>query len=595
MTIDTARRLQALYVPVGDGVRLAADVWLPVERIAAEGAVGTVVRATRYHRSQVPPGPGPAEDSNRPEGDLWNEAGFALVVVDARGTGASFGSRSGELGEREIADYGEVVDWVAAQPWSNGRVGFYGTSYEGQAAELVAGLRNPHVVAAAALFSPYDPYRQLFYPGGSATSGRFARWMCESRLKDGVAGSSAELAALTGLPPESVPLPPPVKPVDGPDGPALLEEAVGEHQDNVDVSALLDRVPCRDDGVEGLDWKATAPASHRGETEASDVPLLIRAGWIDGAFAAGALMRFAALGNHQEVEIGPWDHGGRALVDPLRPAGVLEGDRFGPEGQGRRLVDFFARYLRRDSRDGRPGGRGKLGFCTLGTEEWRTVGSWPPEGLGTRRWYPGPRGGLTEEPGPRTTLRYRVDPATSSGGTNRWLAGESGRGAAYPGRGAADEALPSFTTPPFPDGIRVLGFPLVALRLATTGSDGAVYVYLDDVGPDGVVSYLTEGCLRFVHRGTAGPAGPAGLGVPRSFTRADRLPVVPGRFLHLAVELLPVSFVLRAGHRIRVSVAGHDASCFARYGPPDETFTLALGEDSYLDLPVLAPAEGTGP
>jgi X-Pro dipeptidyl-peptidase (S15 family) len=70
-----------------------------------------------------------------------------LVVADARGTGASFGSRPIELGPREIADYGELIDWVAAQPWSNGRVGVYGTSYEGQAAELVAGLGNPHVAA----------------------------------------------------------------------------------------------------------------------------------------------------------------------------------------------------------------------------------------------------------------------------------------------------------------------------------------------------------------------------------------------------------------------------------------------------------------
>jgi hypothetical protein len=68
-------------------------------------------------------------------------------VADARGTGASFGTRTGELSEREIKDYGELIDWIAAQPWSNGRVGVYGTSYEGQAAELTAGLGNPHLAA----------------------------------------------------------------------------------------------------------------------------------------------------------------------------------------------------------------------------------------------------------------------------------------------------------------------------------------------------------------------------------------------------------------------------------------------------------------
>ncbi len=210
--VDTSRLLQSVYVPAGDGVRLAA-----------------------------------------------------LVVVDARGTGASFGMRTGELGEREIKDYGELIGWIAAQPWSNGRVGVWGTSDEGQAAELIAGLGparlQAHLVAVAALFSPYDPYRELFYPGGCGTDGRYARWMYQSQLKDGVAGALDRLAAVTGQPAETIALPSPVKPPDGPDGPSLLEAAIGEHQLNTDVHALMGRVPFRDDRIAGLDWEATAPAA----------------------------------------------------------------------------------------------------------------------------------------------------------------------------------------------------------------------------------------------------------------------------------------------------------------------------------------------
>ena len=189
MIVDTSRRVQSAYVPAGDGVRLAVDVWLPVERTAAGGTIGTVMRVTRYHRAEAPPEPGPEADTNAAAGDLFNGAGFALVVANARGTGASFGTRAGELGEREITDYGELVDWIAAQPWSNGRVGVCGTSYEGQAAELIAGLGNAHLVAVAALFSPYDHYRELFYPGGCGTDDRYARWVYESQLQDGVAGA----------------------------------------------------------------------------------------------------------------------------------------------------------------------------------------------------------------------------------------------------------------------------------------------------------------------------------------------------------------------------------------------------------------------
>ena len=95
------------------------------------GTVGTVMRVTRYHRAEAPQEPGTEADTNAAAGDLFNGAGFALIVVDARGTGASSGTRTGELGEREITNYGELIDWIAAQPWSNGRVGVYGTGAVG--------------------------------------------------------------------------------------------------------------------------------------------------------------------------------------------------------------------------------------------------------------------------------------------------------------------------------------------------------------------------------------------------------------------------------------------------------------------------------
>ena len=588
--VDTSRRLQSVYVPAGDGVRLAVDVWLPVERTAVGGAVGTVMRVTRYHRADAPREPGPEADTSAAAGDLFNGAGFALVVVDARGTGASFGMRTGELGEREIKDYGELIGWIAAQPWSNGRVGVWGTSYEGQAAELIAGLGparlQAHLVAVAALFSPYDPYRELFYPGGCGTDGRYARWMYQSQLKDGVAGALDRLAAVTGQPAETIALPSPVKPVDGPDGPSLLEAAIGEHQLNTDVHALMGRVPFRDDRVAGLDWEATAPAACGPAIASAGVPVLVRAGWLDGGFAAGALARFVTQASHQQVEIGPWGHGGGSFADTLRPSGAAEHDPLSPASQDRRLVEFFARYL---ERDGKPGGPGSLAFGTLGTGAWQAVTSWPPADTGTQRWYLGPMGqgsGLAREAGPAGTVTYRVDGTASSGPANRWLAIDLGRAPAYPGRKQADDSLLTFTSGPLPADVHVLGFPVVTLRLATSGTDGAVYVYLDDVGPGGEVSYLTEGCLRFLHRRAAGPAEPARLGVPRTFARSDALRVVPGHLMGLTVPLLPVSAAVPAGHRLRVAIAGHDASCFTRYGPAEETFTLRLGSDSHLDLPV---------
>jgi uncharacterized protein len=599
--LDPSRRLQAVYVPAGDGVRLAVDIWLPVRRTSRGARVGTVMRVTRYHRAEGPAEPRPEADTNAAAGNLFNDAGFALVVVDARGTGASFGFRAGELSEREIRDYGELVSWVAAQPWSNGRVGMYGGSYEGQAAELTAGLGNPHLVAVAALFSPYDPYRELFYPGGCCTGGRYARWVYQTQLGDGVAGALDRLAAVTGQPAETIALPPPVKPVDGPDGAALLDAAIGDHQLNADAHELLGQVPFRDDRVAGLDWEATAPAAAGPAVAAAGIPMLVRAGWLDGGFAAGALARFMTQASYQQVEIGPWGHGGISFADPRRPSGTLADDPLSPASQDRRLVEFFARYL---ERDGEPEGPSTLTFATLGTGTWETVTAWP-EAV-AQRWYLRPAAGrtraslteaslteasLTREAGPAATVTCRVDAAASSGATNRWLAIDLGRAPAYPGRGQAGDSLLTVTSEPLPAGLHVLGFPVVTLRLATSGTDGAVYVYLEDVGPGGDVTYLTEGCLRFPHRRPAGPAGPSRLGVPRlgvprTFARPDALPVVPGDLMDLTVQLLPVSAIIPAAHRIRVAIAGHDASCFIRYGPAEETFTLSLGAGSHLDLPV---------
>lgn len=588
MLPDPTRRLQSMYVSVNQGPRIAVDVWLPLEHIAAGENVGCVIRSTRYYRAEEAPGVprGVEADSNYAEATLFNDAGLALLVADARGTGASFGSREGELGEGEIADVNELIDWAASWPWSNGRIGVYGTSYEGQAAELVARHRNPHLAAVAALFSPNDPYRQLFYPGGVATSGRFARWMCESQVKDGVVRARGRLAQLLGRPVDLLDPPTPVKPVDGDEGRALLADAIAEHQSNTDVHALMDLVPFRDDSVQGLDWQLTAPSSAYEAIASSGVPMFVRAGWVDGAFVVGALIRFAHLPNNQTVEIGPWGHGGRTRADPLRPSAPLDENEFtDPRGQDRRLVEFFSQHLA--DKPLPTSGRGALTYSTLGTDRWTTVDTWPPEGIEVRRLYPDASRALTRDPGSEYSLRLTVDAEASTGETNRWLAGEIGEGASYPLRRTEPTSRLTFTSEPLHADLHILGFPVMKLRLATDGTDGVVYVYLEDVSENGSVSYVTEGCLRFMHRATTGPSVHEGLGVPRSFARADRRPVIPNQPMSLIVELLPMSALIRAGHRLRVSVAGHDASCFSYHGAEGETFTLTGGDFTALELPVL--------
>ncbi len=408
--------------------------------------------------------------------------------------------------------------------------------------------------------------------------------MGSNRVYDGVAGALEELAASAGLPPGILASQfQAVKPAGGPDGPALLEQAIAEHQANADLGQLLPRVQFRDDCQDGVDWDTAAVPHWREPIEAAGVPMLIRVGWLDAGTAAGALTRFATFASPQEVEIGHWGHGGHTLADPLRPTASLDAGELSEESQNRRLLDFFATYVQRGEMHQE---QRILRYSTLGTSEWRAATSWPPGGLSTRRWYLAPAGRLAEVASPAAVVRYAVDPAASSGEANRWAGNVLGQPVAYPERRSADELLLAYTSDPLIADVHILGFPVVTLRLSTSDTDGAVYIYLEDVGPDGDVTYLTEGQLRLLHRKTAGPPEPAGLGVPRTFARTDSQPVPPGQYLDLIVELFPVSALIRASHRLRVAVAGHDAACFARYGSANETFTLELGENSHLVLPV---------
>src|SRR5205085_7644838 len=90
--------------------------------------------------------------------DMFVPRGYALVVVDVRGTGASFGRRDSFRSPAERADYREIADWIVAQPWSNGATGATGISYMGAAADFLASTGHPGVKAIAPLLAVWDTY-----------------------------------------------------------------------------------------------------------------------------------------------------------------------------------------------------------------------------------------------------------------------------------------------------------------------------------------------------------------------------------------------------------------------------------------------------
>ena len=150
--------------------------------------------------------------------------------------------------------------------------------------------------------------------------------------------------------------------------------------------------------------------------------------------------------------------------------------------------------------------------------------------------------------------------------------------------------LLTYTSEPLEDSVRITGTPVVSLQLSSTDTDGALHVYLEDVAPDGRVTYLTEGVLRLGH----GISTEADLpyehpGPPRSFLRADAEPLAPDVVTRVDVPLYATSVRLEAGHRVRIAIAGHDASTFAQY-PDDGESVLTVAHSpaspSFLELPV---------
>src|SRR3954466_3959952 len=143
-------------IPASDGVNLVGDVYLP----AAQGKFPAVVDMEPYGRSSSTP---------------FLDAGYAHVNTDVRGSGKSGGALC-LLCSREQKDVYDVVEWIAKQPWSNGKVALSGYSYSAITALLGAATRPPHLSAVIVGHPPTDPYRDVLWQNGLYNQGFVGQW-----------------------------------------------------------------------------------------------------------------------------------------------------------------------------------------------------------------------------------------------------------------------------------------------------------------------------------------------------------------------------------------------------------------------------------
>lgn len=589
---DSRRLRKSCYVEMRDGVRLALDVYVP----AAAGwdtPLPAIAAFTPYYRRFKLTAEATDETEDSPNAgylrDFFTPYGYAVVVVDVRGSGASFGTRDGFRSPKERRDYAEIADWIVRQSWSDGTIGSTGISYVGAAADFLATTGHPAVKAVIPTFAVWDTFADHYNPNGLHVSFLGPEYNALMEALDLADPEKMKAYAYFADPAFGGPAP-----VDDDADGTLLARAVSEHTANVDMTQFIREFVYRDDGL-SYDPEYTAPTigpAYYAESIRPEVAYYSVSGWMDAVyFANAATRRFLSLENtHKHLLMGPWDHGARTNASPCRSAELPAFERMAA------YLRFFDEYLK--GYETGMTGEAPVHYFTMVEEKWKSAESWPPPRSICRRYFLGADGTLGEREPTEVSASddYQADFSVGTGLQTRYeRAAAIGVTTYYADWHGRDERMLTYTSQRIDADMEVTGHPVVTLYAASSERDGAFCVYLEDVAPDGICRYVTEGVLRALHRKTTdAPARLRTVGPYRSLSRRDAALLVPGEAVELSFDLVPTSWLFRAGHRIRLAIAAADRDHYARIPggrPPLLTFFREAGRPSAIDLPVI-PREG---
>jgi len=589
------------YLPLDEKTNVWISAWLPPSLKAGE-KIPALMTTSRYG-SQVEPGwlarvletyslyPNP----NFQRAGRYCDEGYAFVWVQSPGSCQSSGPRLGEYPPNDVAAMGLAIDWIVGQPWSNQRVGAFGSSYAGTTADMACATLRPELKAVRPKAPDFDDYRQCVKPGGLGSS-EFARiWGGGIKAEDAddfVTAESIDLGRKLSFF-ETLYLRSMVGGLQRPKGKdlAIFRQALEDHKLTPHVSDILRLMEFKNSDLsEGtrVAFDDTSVYEYRDQIEKAQVNTNTLAGWMDAGVAEGALEKFLTFNTPQKTVLLPAGHSQDEFVNPFGE----NSPNYPGEGELSK-DDFFEYFDRHLKGTGEEKERRRIIYFTYVANTWRETEVWPPEGIASETWYLAPDNRLAPVllSDSRGSDSYTVNFTTTTGDTNRWMS-QVGNPVSYADRRDEDKKLLTYTSAPLTEDLELTGSPTITLYVSSTHEDGAFYVYLEDVGPDGRVSYLTEGLLRAIHRKTADPATApyVPLGVYHTFKKADALPLIPGEVAEIAITLLPISTVFMKGHSIRVAVAGHDDALKDRY-PKEGTPVLTVERNAtYLSrvvLPVL--------
>ncbi len=520
-------KLGGQKIVMRDGIELSAIVTLPAD--ASGNPVTTplpvILTQTGYNKS-IPVIPA----SNA----FLVKHGYVHVSVDVRGTGMSGGEWEA-FGAEEQADYEEVMDWAATQPWSNGTVGTWGASFMAITQLFTAAHQHPAHKAVFAIVPMADAYRDIVWSGGQLNAGFIPLWM-------------GLVTALGALPAEVDPAAPGVivehllSAVTNFQVPIILQSALGTGDYNYDTEF----------------WRTRSPIE---QADRIRIPTFI-VGGLNDIFQRGEPLLYEALRKHTTAKLllGPWQHVAGSMGQGLPRDGVPDLNHI--------ALMWFDQYLK-----GMNVGAARVPNVTqylYGEERYVTATDWPHPQARAERLYLRADKSLSRElpgagEGSSTVLQQPLNGICSTS-TSQWTAGLLGLLPlpCFQNNNLNENPLfeIGFTTPAMTQDYYVNGPIQADVWISTTAADAGLLVRITDVSPDGSSREITNGILtaslrqvdtsrsRYMNGEMIQPWHP--------YTEASREAVGSGTPVLLPIEVFPSSFVIKQGHKLRVTVGASD-------------------------------------
>jgi len=602
----------SVYVPARDGTKLAVDVYLPAEGPDRK-SFPVIFQFLPYTRAFAYPHEpfymkialkmmlgtsGPIVDMYSLEKAVppLLSHGYAYVIADMRGTGASFGTAFHPIPEN-FTDVEDLLKWIAGQKWCDGNIGMFGGSYLGYIQFVAASRQVKELKCIAPEVAPLG-FSDLAYRGGIYSQEFLKDWSDVATL----------LNENMFIPKKHYPLP-----LVLPAVPVVDEDGDGDLLDEIPVynkeGTFLAGPPRYKDGQPraGIYYKATlehkknvAFQSWVGEInfaggdfpppysslKISDIlvhsfmpkimetriPIYNLGGWHD-ANVRGTTETFCSMRktNPSKMLIGAGYHTGTGpywAYSHENEKKVME--KFGTE-----LLRFFDRYLK-GVQNGIENEPPIYIYVQNGDGgHWRFENEWPLARQKITDFFFDGSHKLSAKREADGFDKYMVDfHHDSRYGThlgNRYLAAAGVETDKLPIRTEKDKTLLTYTSAPVAQNTEVTGHPIVDLWVSSSAENGDFYVYLEDVDQSGVAVLVSEGQLmagfaKLVDNNKMGTGGVAIL--PKlpwhGYTKDDFVDniLAGGRIVNLVLDLMPTSWVFRKGHSIRISIACADWPTF---------------------------------